>query len=102
MKPRKPMITSIPVSKARLKLGELTNKVFRRENIYILSKSGLPVAAIVNMEEFSKLDVIKEDELNSIVRNMAREAERKGISEKKLEGMMEETREQIYKKNYGE
>ena len=55
----KPIITLMPISKARVKLGELTNKVFRKENVYILSKSGLPVAAIIDMEDFNKLGLRK-------------------------------------------
>lgn len=94
------MITSIPITKARLKLGELTNKVFRKENVYILSKSGLPVAAIINMEEFNKLGLIRVDQLNALIQNLGREAEKKNISEKKLEDMMEDTKEEIYKKTY--
>ena len=58
------MITSIQVSKARLKFGELTTKVFNKENIFILKKSGLPIAAVINMEEFNKLDIAKEEHLN--------------------------------------
>jgi len=95
------MITPIPITKARLKLGELTNNVFRKENVYILSKSGLPVAAIINMEEFNKLGLIHTDELNSLVRDLGRDAEKKGISEKKLEKRMENTKEKVYKKTYG-
>lgn len=48
------MITTIPISKARVHLGELTNKVFNKENIVVLNKAGLNIAAIVSM------DVIKE------------------------------------------
>ena len=94
------MITPIPITKARLKLGELTNNVFRKENVYILSKSGLPVAAIINMDEFNKLGLIHSDELNSLVKDLGREAEKKGISEKKLEERMENTKEKVYKKTY--
>lgn len=95
------MITSIPISKARIKLGELTNKVFRKENVYILSKSGLPIAAIINMEDFDKLGLTRLDQLNSLVHGLGQEAEEKGIDEHKLEKMMEETKVQAYKKTYG-
>jgi prevent-host-death family protein len=100
MKSTKPMITSIPISKARLRLGELTNNVFKKENVYILNKSGLPVAAIINMEEFNKLGLSRIDQLNSLVHDLGSEAEKEGITEEKLEEMMEETREQVYKKTY--
>ena len=97
----KPMITAIPISKARLRLGELTNKVFRKENVYILSKSGLPVAAIINIEEFNKLGLVRMEQLNSLVRDLGREADKKNITEEKLNEMMEETRTQIYQETYG-
>jgi len=95
------MITSIPISKARLKLGELTNKVFKRENVYILSKSGLPVAAIINMEDFNKLGIARIKQLNSLVKNLGKEADKKDITEEKLEETMEETKSQIHNKTYG-
>lgn len=94
------MITPIPISKARLRLGELTNKVFRKENVYILSKSGLPVAAIINMEDFDKLGLVRLNQLNSLVRGLGREAEQKGITEEELEKTMEETKEEVYKNTY--
>ena len=100
MKSNKPMITPIPISKARLKLGELTNKVFRKENVFVLSKSGLPVAAIINMEDFNKLGLIRVEELNSLLRELGREAQNKGIGEKELDQMMDETRAEIYQKSY--
>jgi len=94
------MITPIPISKARLRLGELTNKVFRKENVYILSKSGLPVAAIINMEDFDKLGLVRLNQLNSLVRGLGREAEQKGITEEALEKTMEKTKEEVYKSTY--
>ena len=99
--PNKPIITLMPISKARIRLGELTNKVFRKENVYILSKSGLPIAAIIDMEDFDKLGLSRLDKLNSLVRGLDREAEEKEIDEHKLEEMMEETEDQVYKKTYG-
>ncbi|MBI5183745.1 MAG: type II toxin-antitoxin system prevent-host-death family antitoxin [Nitrospinae bacterium] len=96
------MITAIPISKARLKLGELTNRVFRKENIYILSKSGLPVAAIISMDELDKLGLIRAEQLDSLIRDLGHEADKKGITEEKLEEMMEETRSQVYQKTYAE
>jgi len=95
------VVTSIPISKARLKLGELTNRVFSKENIYILSKSGLPVAAIINIEDFNKLDIARVNQLNSLVQDLGREADKKSITEEKLEEMMEETKAQVHKKTYG-
>ena len=101
MKSNKLMITKIPISKARVKLGELTNKVFKKENVYILSKSGLPIAAIINMEEFERLGLVRLDQLNDLGISLGREADKKNINEEKLEEMMEETRTQVYQKRYG-
>jgi len=96
------MITAMPVTQARLKFGELTNKVFNKENIFILSKSGLPIAALINMDEFNKLGLTKVEQLNALVRDIGKQAEKKGITEEKLNKMMKETRSEVYQETYGE
>ena len=101
MKSTEPMITAIPISKARLRLGELTNKVFRKENIYIISKSGLPVAAIISMDDFEKIPSLQLLKLEKLGRALGEEAVKKGITEEKLEEMMEESKSQVYAETYG-
>lgn len=101
MKTTKTMITPIPISKARNNLGELTNRVFRKENVYILSKSGLPIAAIINIEDFNKLGLLRADQLNSLVRELGQETKKKKITEEKLNNLMDETRAKVYQKHYG-
>lgn len=101
MRAAKIMVSSIPISKARLHLGELTNKVFKKENVYILNKSGLPVAAIINMDDFEKLSLLRIEELNSLGRDLGSEANRKNITEERLNKMMKETRTRVYEEIYG-
>jgi prevent-host-death family protein len=56
MREQQPMTQIIKVSDVRQNLGELLNKVFRRETRVLVEKSGIPVAAIVSAEDLKRLD----------------------------------------------
>lgn len=46
---------SFKFTEARPQLSELLNRVFRREARMLIKKSGLPVAAIVSVEDLARL-----------------------------------------------
>lgn len=49
------MVTFIPITKARVNLGGLVKKVILNKEYFVLEKSGIPVAGIIDIEEFEDL-----------------------------------------------
>jgi prevent-host-death family protein len=45
---------TVPASLARQKLGELVNRVYRRQARIIVEKSGIPVAALVSLADLER------------------------------------------------
>lgn len=46
------MITAIPLTKARINLGALIKRVRLNKEYFILEKDGIPVAGIMDIDEF--------------------------------------------------
>ena len=46
------MIKIIPITKARVNLGEVIKRVHFNKEIFVLEKGGIPVAAILDIDEF--------------------------------------------------
>jgi prevent-host-death family protein len=46
------MITIIPITKARVNLGEVIKRVHFNKDSFVLEKGGIPVAAILDIDEF--------------------------------------------------
>ena len=47
-----PMVTSIPITKARINLGALVKRVRLNKEYFILEKDGIPVAGLMDIDEF--------------------------------------------------
>ncbi|MGH8057529.1 MAG: type II toxin-antitoxin system Phd/YefM family antitoxin [Candidatus Entotheonellia bacterium] len=48
----KPMVTTIPLTKARTNLSALVKRVHLNKEYFILEKDGIPVAGVMNIDEF--------------------------------------------------
>jgi prevent-host-death family protein len=46
------MIKTIPITKARVNLGEVIKRVHLNKDSFVLEKGGIPVAAILDIDEF--------------------------------------------------
>lgn len=55
----------------------------------------------ISMSKVNKLGLTKIEQLIALIRGLGKEADKKGITEKKLDKMMDETKAQVYKKTYG-
>lgn len=55
MREREPMTQTMKASEARQLWSKMLNKVFRRELRVVVEKSGIPVAAIVPIEDLERL-----------------------------------------------
>ena len=63
MKPRPPAvppIERIPISKARSMIGQLVNRVHVDKDRFVLEKSGIPVAALIDIEEYKRFLAFQE------------------------------------------
>ena len=47
----KPMVHYIPITKARVNLGQVVKRVHLNKEYFILEKDGIPVAGIINVDE---------------------------------------------------
>lgn len=51
-KSRSPMVTTIPITKARINLGALVKRVHLNKEYFILEKDGIPIAGVMDIDEF--------------------------------------------------
>lgn len=51
-KPSPPMVTTIPITRARINLGALVKRVHLNKEYFILEKDGIPIAGLMNIDEF--------------------------------------------------
>jgi antitoxin (DNA-binding transcriptional repressor) of toxin-antitoxin stability system len=46
------MVTTIPITKARINLGALVKRVHLNKEYFILAKDGIPIAGLMSIDEF--------------------------------------------------
>ena len=51
-KTNRSMVHRIPITKARTNLGALVKRVHLNKEYFILEKDGIPIAGIMNIDEF--------------------------------------------------
>lgn len=51
MQKTKPMVHHIPITKARVNLGEVVRRVRLNKECFILEKGGIPIAGIIDVDE---------------------------------------------------
>lgn len=78
---------TIPALEARTHLGELMKKAYRGEERFIVEKSGIPMVAIIGVDEFTSLIRAREKRFEVYDRIQAKT---KGFSEKEVEKDVEE------------
>ena len=55
-----PRLERIPITKARSMIGQLVNRVHTDKDRIVLEKSGIPVAALIDIEEFKQFLAFQE------------------------------------------
>jgi len=90
----------------------IAQKVHSGEAHYIVKISGLPVMAVIPIEEYKELIQEREDqdeererktrEFYELVRPFGEELERRGISEEDLMAQLEKDKAAVYEKYYGD
>ena len=62
-----PMVTRIPLTKARANLGAIIKRVHRGKEFFILEKDGLPVAGLMDIDEFEDYLELRDPEVQKII-----------------------------------
>ena len=66
--PKKPMVTTIPITKARINLGALVKRVHLNKEYFILEKDGIPVAGLMDVDEFEDFLELRDPKIREQIR----------------------------------
>jgi len=61
------MITTIPITKARVNLGSVVRRVRLKKERFVIEKDGYPVAALVDIDEFEDFLDSRDEKLKKSV-----------------------------------
>ncbi len=50
---RKPVVHHIPITKARINLGQVVRRTHLNRECFVLEKDGIPVAGIINVDDMT-------------------------------------------------
>lgn len=97
---------TIPATQAHRHFGDLIRRVFSGKEHFVVEKDGLPVAAIISMDEYEKLTDEQEKQarlkqFQEAARSIGEEIERLGLTEEELMAKVEETRQHLHEERYG-
>jgi prevent-host-death family protein len=62
------MIKTIPITKARVNLGEVVKRVHLNKDSFVLEKGGIPVAAILDIAQFEDWLETKDPKIKEQIR----------------------------------
>ena len=64
----KPMVTTIPITKARINLGALVKRVHLNKEYFILEKDGIPIAGMMDIDEFEDYLELQDPKVRAHIR----------------------------------
>jgi prevent-host-death family protein len=72
-KPEKPEVKKVQASEARQRLPDLLNRVYQGKSRIVVERSGIPVAAIVSVDELQQLESFDQqrEELWAVMQRMS-------------------------------
>jgi len=62
------MVTTIPITKARINLGALVKRVHLNKEYVILEKDGIPIAGLMDIEEFEDYLELQDPRVRAIIK----------------------------------
>ena len=71
--PSAPIVTSIPITKARSNLGALVQRVHLNKEYFILEKDGIPIAGLMDIDEFEDYLELKDPKIREHIRKSYQE-----------------------------
>ena len=63
-----PMVTTIPITKARINLGALVKRVHLNKEYFILQKDGIPIAGLMDIDEFEDYLEVRDPKVKAIIK----------------------------------
>lgn len=101
MKPEKSTPVNIPATTVRRQFGDVVRRVYSGQEHFIVEKDGLPVAAIISIEEYQHF--VQEQnqrekrlqEFETAARAMGEIAEKQGLNEQDVDSIVEAMREKL-------
>ena len=72
-KPPPPMVTTIPITKARINLGALVKRVHLNKEYFILQKDGIPIAGMMDIDEFEDYLELQDPKVREHIRKSNQE-----------------------------
>ena len=92
------MPATITATEAKNRFGEVIRRVYKNGETLIVERGGLPVMAIVPMQEYQ---MSREQYFVGLSRQLGRVAERQGLTEDQLLQELEEDKQAVYRETYG-
>jgi hypothetical protein len=62
-----PMVTKLPITKARVNLGALVTRVHLNKEYIILEKDGVPIAGIMDIDEFEDYLELQDPKVRAMI-----------------------------------
>jgi PHD/YefM family antitoxin component YafN of YafNO toxin-antitoxin module len=62
------MVQHLPITQARINLGALVKRVHLNKEYFILEKDGIPVAAIIDVDEFEDYLELQDPRVRAIIK----------------------------------
>jgi PHD/YefM family antitoxin component YafN of YafNO toxin-antitoxin module len=79
--PTKTTVNRLPLTKARVNLGALIRRVHNNKEHFILEKDGIPVAALLDVDEYEDYLDSQDPELKRQIKEGRAEYDRGGLAE---------------------
>ena len=92
------MPATITATEAKNRFGEVIRRVYKNGETLIVERGGLPVMAIVPMQEYQ---MSREQYFVGFSRQLGCMAERQGLTEDQLLQELEEDKQAVYRETYG-
>ena len=98
-----PQTLKIGVTEVRKNFGRLLNLVHRGEEHVVVEKLGMPVAAIISIQDYDKFRQLLAQRMHrELGRKVGAEALKQGLTPEQLLEEIEETRKTLFKEDYAE
>ena len=68
LKEKAPMVTTIPITKARINLGAIVKRAHLKKEYFILEKDGIPVAGIMDADELEDYLELQDPKVRAHIR----------------------------------
>ena len=68
-----PMVTTIPINKARTNLGALVKRIHLNKEYFILEKDGIPIAGLMDVDEFEDYLELQDPKARADIRKSNKE-----------------------------